>query len=101
MANDLIVRRKQVNELGEWEFECVDCERWLPQRKFKGCVEKVDAYGNCLICVSCRVKNSNNRRVDGFTAHKNEILIGLGYDPYNTEKPVWQQFNERHGFPNP
>lgn len=95
---DLIIRRKQINEFGEWEHECVDCELWLPKRRFSGCVEKIDAYGNCLVCSSCRQKNSNKKRKITIENYNNDFLTKLGFD-VNSVKPVWQQFYDKHGFP--
>lgn len=95
---DLIVRRKRVNDFGEWEHECVDCDRWLPKSKFSGCVEKIDAYGNCLVCASCRQKNSNKKRELTIKKQTEEFLLSIGYDS-KLEKPIWQQFNDKHGFP--
>lgn len=95
--DDLLVRRKRVNEFGDWEHECVDCEEWLPKRRFSGCVEKIDAYGNCLVCSSCRQKSANKKREMTLRKQTDDFLQAIGYDTTST-KPVWQQFNDKHGF---
>lgn len=94
---DLLVRRKRVNDFGEWEHECVECELWLPKTRFSGCVEKIDAYGNCLVCSSCRQKLANKKREKTLRKQTEDFLQSIGYDTSST-KPVWQQFYDRHGF---
>jgi len=94
---DLLVRRKRVNDYGEWEHECVECELWLPPKRFSGCVEKIDAYGNCLVCSSCRQKLANKKREKTLMKQREDVLTALGFD-VNSTKPVWQQFNDKHGF---
>jgi len=91
-----IVRRKRVNEIGEWEYECDSCKLWLPKSKFTGCVDWIDAYGNCLMCRSCIAKKAMKTKKNNDRNSINEILIGMGYDPYNKEKPVWKQVEERN-----
>lgn len=94
------VRRKKVDENGEWVYECTDCERWLPKFKFRGCTTFVDAYGNCLICSSCRASKAQKQKFqDEYEEIKSWMRI-MGYDP-DSDKPVWQQFHDRHGFDYP
>ena len=95
---DLVIRRKRINELGEWEHECVECNEWLPQKRFRGCVGKIDAYGNCLICVSCRCKLATIKRHNTHDNNGREFLTLLGWDIHST-KPIWQQFHDKHNLP--
>jgi len=90
-----LVRRKRVNEDGDWEYECSVCKNWLPKPRFRGCKNYVDAYGNCLMCSSCRGRLSQETRLENYDELCNDILIACGYDP-SSEKPVWQQFHDRH-----
>jgi S-adenosylmethionine hydrolase len=92
--NDLI-RRKRVNEFGEWEYECRYCDNWLPKNKFRGCVEYIDAYGNCLMCSSCRAKKSQETRVENNEDLVKQVLTLMGYDT-SSKTPVWKQFYEKN-----
>jgi hypothetical protein len=96
MIMDNLSRRRRVNDEGEWEYECPECSLWLPKTRFKGCVDKIDAFGNCLICVSCRVKNANKKRLNTLDDGCIELLEALGYNT-SSKIPVWKQFNKRHG----
>jgi len=87
-------RRRRINEDGEWEYECSSCERWLMKSKFKGCVEKIDAYGNCLMCRSCISKRANLKKMDGIKEEVNELFIRMGYNPYS-DIPIYKQFENR------
>lgn len=87
-------RKKRVDENGEWEFECIECLKWLPKKNFSGCVEYIDPYGNCIMCRSCISRKSQHKRVDNEKKLVMEILIGMDYDLDST-KSVHQQFIER------
>jgi len=87
-------RRKRVNEDGNWEYECNSCERWLEKDKFKGCVDKIDAYGNCLMCRSCISKKGNKKRIDNVKDEVDELFIRMGYNPYS-DVPIYKQVEER------
>lgn len=89
------IRRRRINEQGEWEYECSSCEDWFLKTKFKGCVEKIDAYGNCLMCRSCIAHKANKNRVFNEKEVVDEILIILGYDPYSNI-PVYKQTEQRY-----
>lgn len=91
---DNLTRRRRVAEDGNWEYECVECKNWLPKNKFKGCIEKVDAYGNCLMCRSCISVEAHKTRDSRERIQIDEILIGMGFDPYG-DIPVHKQFEER------
>ena len=74
--DDLLIRRKRVDEYGEWEFECRYCDRWLPKTKFRGCVDYIDAYGNCLMCMNCRAsKGQQTQKENGNHMHIKAKLI--------------------------
>lgn len=92
----MIVRRKRIDIYGEWEYECSICLDWMPKYKFRGCTKDIDAYGNCMMCSSCRAKKAHKTREEVVNKAINEVLIDMGYNP-NSSQPVWQQFNERHG----
>jgi len=93
---DTDIRRRRIDENGDWEYECSNCFVWLPKDKFKGCVEKIDAYGNCLMCKSCISKVAMKKRGNTIRNEVDDILIKMGYDPYNDDKPVWKQAEERY-----
>ena len=80
------IRRKQINYLGEWEYECSVCELWLPKSKFRGCKNYIDAYGNCLMCSSCRAKKSQVKKLQTEKEMVDDLLISMGYD-IKSEKP--------------
>jgi len=94
--HEFIVRRKRIDEYGEWEYECGNCMLWMPKSKFRGCLRYIDAYGNCLMCSSCRAKKAHATREGIVEKAINEVLQDMGYDP-TSKTPVWQQFNKRHG----
>jgi hypothetical protein len=76
------IRRKRVDEQGDWEYECNSCENWLPQQKFRGCVKYIDAYGNCLICSSCRAKHSKHKQMEDDELSAKELLRMIGFYDY-------------------
>jgi len=88
-------RRKRIDFNGEWEYECASCKLWLPKNKFKGCVDKIDAYGNCLSCRSCISREANKTKLTNEQKEVNEILISMGYD-LDSDIPVHIQFKNKH-----
>jgi hypothetical protein len=89
------IRRRRINEDGEWEYECVSCREWLLKNKFKGCLTNIYPYGNCLSCRSCISKNGSQKRINSDQIEMIKILIRMGYDP-SSEIPVYKQVEERH-----
>ena len=96
--DELLIRRKRVDEDGNWQYECVYCEKWLPKTKFRGCVDYTDAYGNCLMCMNCRASKGQETQRKNTARVVNEILTYMGYD-LSGEVPVWIQFHQRHNLP--
>lgn len=96
--DDLLVRRKRVDSFGEWEYECVYCDRWLPKNKFRGCIDYIDAYGNCLMCSSCRASKAQITQKENMRTEVDYMLKQLGYD-LSGEIPVHIQFLMRHNLP--
>jgi len=88
-------RRRRINEDGEWEYECISCEEWLEKEKFKGCFNKIDAYGNCLLCRSCISRKAMEKRNNNVIEEVNELFIRMGYNPYS-DIPIYKQVEERH-----
>jgi hypothetical protein len=91
--DDLLVRRRRVNEDGEWEYECNVCLNWLAKDRFRGCKVYVDAYGNCLMCSSCRSRKSTETKVSGEQREVKRILTALGFYNYASSE---EWFRERH-----
>jgi hypothetical protein len=89
------IRRRRVNELGEWDYECSSCLLWLDKSKFKGCVEKIDAYGNCLMCRSCISQRANKKKMSAEQKEVREIFIRMGYNP-DSDVPIYKQVEERY-----
>jgi hypothetical protein len=90
------IRRKRVSEEGDWEYECSSCEIWLPKSKFRGCVQYVDAYGNCLICSSCRAKNSKQKQMDDDEQSAKEILKMIGFYKYKSSEDWFKAKMKNH-----
>jgi hypothetical protein len=93
--DELLVRRKRVDEYGEWEYECRYCERWLPKSKFRGCVDYIDAYGNCLMCKNCIASKGQRTQKENMNKEVKLMLNNLNYDT-SGEIPIWIQFHQRH-----
>lgn len=93
--DDLLIRRKRVDAEGHWSFECRYCELWLPKSKFRGCIDYIDAYGNCLMCASCRAKKSQITQKQNAKEELDRIMIVLGFEP-NTDIPIFKQFHTKH-----
>jgi len=91
---DNLTRRRRVGIDGNWEYECNECEKWLPKEKFRGCVDKVDAYGNCLMCRSCISVEAHKVRDQRERKLIDKVLIGMGYD-VNSDIPVHKQFEKK------
>ena len=96
--DELLIRRKRVDEYGDWEYECRTCELWLPKNKFRGCVEYIDAYGNCLMCSSCRVAIGQKHQKEDMRKEVDSMFNILGYDT-SGEVPIYIQFHEKYNLP--
>jgi hypothetical protein len=96
--DELQIRRKRIDENGDWEYECRYCERWLPQTKFRGCVDYVDAYGNCLMCKNCIASKGQRTQKQNTINDVKEIMKKLNYDT-SGEIPIHIQFSQRHNLP--
>jgi hypothetical protein len=93
--DELLIRRKRIDANGDWEYECRSCELWLLKSKFRGCVEYIDAYGNCLMCSSCRVAKGQIHHKESMRKELNIMLNNLGYDT-SGEVPIYIQFHKKH-----
>jgi hypothetical protein len=96
--DELLIRRKRVDEYGDWVYECRSCELWLPKSKFRGCIEYIDAYGNCLMCSSCRVAVGQQHQKEDMRKEVDIMFNNLGYDT-SGEVPIYIQFHKRHNLP--
>lgn len=77
------LRRKRVNDDGEWEYECSGCGVWNEKIKFRGCVRFTDPYGNCMLCSSCRAKQTKSSQKLSDEVAAQHILKMIGF--YNYE----------------
>lgn len=75
-------RKKRVNTQGEWEHLCVGCNEWLDKSKFRGCKNYVDAYGNCLVCMSCRARAASKSKTEQAQKEVSMMLEALGFYDY-------------------
>lgn len=96
MADELLVRRKRVNPQGEWEYECVSCENWLDKREFRGCKVSVDAYGNCLKCMSCKAKETHQVIAEREKNASKEILEAIGFYQYPNAEEWFKAMKIKH-----
>jgi len=96
MEDDL-VRRKRVNEEGEWEYECRVCELWLSKDDFRGCKNLVDAYGNCLMCKRCKGSETQITRLDNEKAAAEAILKAIGFSQKYSNSEEW--WNDKRRLP--
>jgi len=96
MADELLTRRKRVNEEGEWEYECVSCDRWLDKKEFRGCKVSVDAYGNCLKCMSCKAKETHQVIANREKESAKEILEAIGFYKYPNAESWLIAMKEKH-----
>jgi len=96
--DELLVRRKRVNEYGDWEYECRYCDSWLPKLKFRGCIDYIDAYGNCLMCNSCKTKKAQTTLRDNQKEELDRVMHVLGFQP-NSDIPIYKQFHQKHNIP--
>lgn len=94
--DDMLIRRKRIDEMGEWEYECRECEKWLPKEKFKGCRTYVDAYGNCLMCASCRSKKANSNKIKTENEWKEYILTNIGFYDFPDSESFMKHLMEKH-----
>jgi hypothetical protein len=95
--NEMLVRRKRIDENGDWEYECSECEMWLPKERFRGCKTYVDAYGNCLMCSSCRSKKANLKKLQTEEDWKNHLLTTLGFFDYPNAESFMEHLRKKHG----
>lgn len=93
----MLIRRKRIDENGDWEYECRECENWLPKEKFRGCKNYVDAYGNCLMCASCRSKKANQKKIETEEEWKEHILNTLGFYDFPNADAYIKHLKEKHG----
>ncbi len=93
---DFNIRRKRVGEDGEWEYECVRCERWLEKPKFRGCVQYTDPYGNCLICSSCRAKQTRQTQKENEQESIKHILTLIGFYEYESAEEWYRAKHKKH-----
>lgn len=96
--DELLIRRKRVDEYGDWEYECRYCERWLPKSKFRGCVDYIDAYGNCLMCSSCKATKGQITQKQNIQVELRKLLTSLEYD-MDSDISIHHQFCLRHNLP--
>lgn len=96
--DELLIRRKRVDTEGYWEYECVYCDKWLVKSKFRGCVEYIDAYGNCLMCSSCRALKAQTHQKENMRKEVDNMFNNLGYDT-SGEVPIFIQFHQKHNLP--
>lgn len=92
-------RQRRINEDGDWEYLCVNCENWKPKERFKGCVDKVDGFGNCYMCKSCIASKGNENKNNRDKMELDIAMMKLGYEVGNPDNPVWVQFHKRHNLP--
>lgn len=90
------VKRKRVGALGEWEYECTCCERWLDKARFRGCVNFVDAYGNCVICTSCRSKQTKQRQMATDEQNAKHILEVIGFYKHKDSDAWFKAAKKKH-----
>jgi hypothetical protein len=93
--DELLIRRKRVDEYGDWEYECRSCELWLPKSKFRGCVDFIDAYGNCLMCYSCKSKRAQTKQKENANAQVKLFMKAIGYD-VDSDVPIFKQFHQKY-----
>lgn len=91
------VRKKRVDSEGEWEYECVVCELWLPQQKFRGCKNYVDGFGNCLMCSSCRAKKAHEGVRKSEEEQVRIILTNIGFYDYPNPENWIKMMKIKHG----
>ena len=99
--NEMLVRRKRINENGDWEYECSECEIWLPKERFRGCKNYVDAYGNCLMCSGCRACKSTKTRIDSEEESVKEILTAIGFYKYPNAEAWYEAKLKQYGKEKP
>lgn len=95
--DEMLVRRKRIDENGDWEYECRECDDWLPKERFRGCKTYVDAYGNCLMCSSCRSKKANLKKLQTEEDWKNHILTTLGFFDFPDSESFMEHLRKKHG----
>ena len=98
LNDDLLIRRKRVDENGYWQDVCRSCGFWLYKNKFRGCIDYIDAYGNCLMCSSCRASKAQTTLKNNMRQEANNLYRAMGYDP-SSEIPIHIQFLTKHNLP--
>lgn len=96
-GDDRLERKKRMNGDGEWEHLCVGCDEWLDKSKFRGCKAYVDAYGNCLVCMSCRAKNASATKLQQDIDGKEHLLQAIGFYDYPNAEAWLQAARKKHG----
>jgi hypothetical protein len=96
--DELLVRRKRVNEYGEWEYECKYCNNWLLKFKFRGCIDYIDAYGNCLMCNSCKTKRGQQTQKANQKVELKRVFDIMGFDT-ESDVPIYKQFHQKYNLP--
>ena len=96
--DELLIRRKRVDELGEWQYECRYCNLWHPKSRFRGCVDFIDAYGNCLMCSSCKSKKAQSTQKENLYRQLNTLMKDIGYD-VDSDIPIYKQFHKKYNLP--
>jgi hypothetical protein len=97
-GENLLQRRKRVNFDGEWEYECVVCEEWLDKEVFGGCSKDVDAYGNCLMCKTCRYKKANKKKMTTEQDAVRNLLEAIGFYDYPNAEEWYKAVRKKHGY---
>jgi len=95
LDDELLIRRKRIDVNGDWEYECRYCELWLPKSKFRGCIDFIDAYGNCLMCNSCKTRKAQITLRDNQKEELDRVMRVMGFDP-DSDIPIYKQFHAKH-----
>jgi hypothetical protein len=101
MEDNILQRHRRIDIDGNWEYLCVSCNIWKLKEKFKGCVDKIDGFGNCLTCRSCISHKCHITKVSNDDADVKLFMLKLGYEVDNPENPVWLQFHKKYNLPLP
>jgi hypothetical protein len=92
-------RQRRINNDGEWEYLCPYCNTWKLKERFKGCVDKIDGFGNCRKCRSCISSYAHSQKDTSIRKQANILMIKLGYEVGNPDNPVWVQFHKKYNLP--
>ena len=91
------IKRRRIDEDGEWEYECSHCNNWLPKKKYRGCKHYVDAWGNCRVCSSCRMALGHLNRIQNEREIVDEILEGIGFTKYKDSSEWLEAMKLKYG----